>query len=76
MTAISTLLDTDGEFCSLVGTGNLDKAAIFNTHGTSVWASSHGFTVCRPIFTTFVHISYTPVETPGIPRRSSMWEES
>jgi len=30
---------------SLVGTGNLDKAAIFNTQGTSVWASSHGFTV-------------------------------
>ncbi|KAF6233702.1 hypothetical protein HO173_007914 [Letharia columbiana] len=30
---------------SLVGTGNLDRAAIFNTQGTSVWASSHGFTV-------------------------------
>ncbi|CAF9919582.1 MAG: profilin, required for normal timing of actin polymerization in response to thermal stress [Alectoria fallacina] len=30
---------------SLVGTGNLDRAAIFNTHGTSVWASTHGFAV-------------------------------
>lgn len=30
---------------SLLGTGNLDRAAIFNTQGTSVWASSHGFTV-------------------------------
>jgi len=30
---------------SLVGTGNVDKAAIFNSEGTSVWASSAGFTV-------------------------------
>jgi len=30
---------------SLVGTGNIDKAAIFNSEGTSVWASSPGFTV-------------------------------
>ncbi|KAL8755549.1 MAG: hypothetical protein Q9199_003566 [Rusavskia elegans] len=30
---------------SLVGTGNVDKAAIFNSEGTSVWASSPGFTV-------------------------------
>ncbi|KAL8762887.1 MAG: hypothetical protein Q9184_001183 [Pyrenodesmia sp. 2 TL-2023] len=30
---------------SLVATGNIDKAAIFNTEGTSVWASSSGFTV-------------------------------
>ncbi|TKA47375.1 hypothetical protein B0A49_11390 [Cryomyces minteri] len=30
---------------SLVGTGNLDKAAIFNSEGTSVWASVAGFTV-------------------------------
>ncbi|KAL6718328.1 profilin, required for normal timing of actin polymerization in response to thermal stress [Lecanora helva] len=30
---------------SLVGTGNVDKAAIFNKEGTSVWASSEGFTV-------------------------------
>ena len=30
---------------SLVGTGNLDKAAIFNTDGNSVWATSSGFTV-------------------------------
>ncbi|KAA6412885.1 MAG: profilin ii [Lasallia pustulata] len=30
---------------SLVGTGNIDKAAIFNSEGTSVWATSHGFTL-------------------------------
>ncbi|KAK4541150.1 hypothetical protein LTR36_008224 [Oleoguttula mirabilis] len=30
---------------SLVGTGNLDKAAIFNSEGNSVWATSAGFTV-------------------------------
>ncbi|KAI9818690.1 MAG: profilin, required for normal timing of actin polymerization in response to thermal stress [Thelocarpon impressellum] len=30
---------------SLVGSGNLDKAAIFNSEGTSVWASSAGFKV-------------------------------
>ncbi|KAL1636756.1 putative profilin ii [Diplodia seriata] len=30
---------------SLVGTGNVDKAAIFNSEGNSVWAASAGFTV-------------------------------
>jgi hypothetical protein len=30
---------------SLVGTGNLDRAAIFNTEGNSVWATTTGFTV-------------------------------
>lgn len=30
---------------SLVGTGNIDKAAIFNAEGTSVWAHSPGFEV-------------------------------
>lgn len=30
---------------SLVGTGHVDKAAIFNAEGNSVWASSPGFTV-------------------------------
>ncbi|KAK3724125.1 profilin, required for normal timing of actin polymerization in response to thermal stress [Vermiconidia calcicola] len=30
---------------SLVGTGNLDRAAIFNSEGNSVWATSAGFTV-------------------------------
>merc|ERR1712070_1088238 len=30
---------------SLVGTGNLDKAAIFNNEGNSVWAATQGFTV-------------------------------
>ncbi|KKY24114.1 putative profilin ii [Phaeomoniella chlamydospora] len=29
----------------LVGTGNVDKAAIFNSEGTSVWATSSGFTI-------------------------------
>ena len=32
---------------SLVGTGNVDKAAIFNKEGSSVWATSQGFTVRR-----------------------------
>ncbi|RMZ13061.1 hypothetical protein D0860_02726 [Hortaea werneckii] len=27
------------------GTGNLDKAAIFNNEGNSVWAATQGFTV-------------------------------
>jgi len=30
---------------SLVGSGSVDKAAIFNSEGTSVWASSPNFTV-------------------------------
>ncbi|EKG20276.1 Profilin/allergen [Macrophomina phaseolina MS6] len=30
---------------SLVGTGNVDKAAIFNAEGNSVWATSAGFTI-------------------------------
>ncbi|KAF2457995.1 profilin-A [Lineolata rhizophorae] len=30
---------------SLVGTGNIDKAAIFNADGNSVWATSSGFSV-------------------------------
>lgn len=30
---------------SLVGTGNIDKAAIFNSEGTSVWAASPDFKV-------------------------------
>lgn len=33
---------------SLVGTGNVDKAAIFNSEGNSVWATSAGFTVRQP----------------------------
>jgi len=33
---------------SLVDSGNIDKAAIFNVEGTSVWASSKGFEVCQP----------------------------
>ncbi|KAI4108433.1 MAG: hypothetical protein L6R37_001037 [Teloschistes peruensis] len=30
---------------SLVASGNIDKAAIFNSEGSSVWASSSGFTI-------------------------------
>jgi hypothetical protein len=30
---------------SLVGTGHVDKAAIFNSEGNSVWATSPGFSV-------------------------------
>jgi profilin len=30
---------------SLVGTGHVDKAAIFNSEGNSVWATSTGFQV-------------------------------
>ncbi|MCJ1370938.1 profilin, required for normal timing of actin polymerization in response to thermal stress [Loxospora ochrophaea] len=30
---------------SLVASGNIDKAAIFNAEGTSVWATSSGFNV-------------------------------
>ena len=45
---VFSISDTDALFYSLVGTGHFDKAAIFNTQGTSVWASSPGFTVCRP----------------------------
>ncbi|KAI9786246.1 MAG: profilin, required for normal timing of actin polymerization in response to thermal stress [Geoglossum umbratile] len=38
-------LDSLSVRVSLVGTGKLDRAAIFNTEGTSVWASSPGFMV-------------------------------
>jgi len=41
----------------MVGTGTVDKAAIFNAEGTSVWAASSGFTVSpqelRPIVSSF-----------------------
>lgn len=30
---------------SLVGTGSVDKGAIFNSEGTSVWATTPGFSV-------------------------------
>ncbi len=36
---------TDTSSHSLVGTGHVDKAAIFNAEGNSVWASSAGFNV-------------------------------
>ena len=31
----------------LVGSNQLDKAAIFDAQGSSVWASSPGFQVCN-----------------------------
>lgn len=43
---------------SLVGTGNIDKAAIFNAEGTSVWAHSQGFEVA-PAEIKEVVASYT-----------------
>lgn len=58
MAASPTLSGTDVECCSLVGTGNLDRAAIFNIQGTSVWASSSGFTV-SPAEIKEVIASYT-----------------
>ncbi|KAI4206813.1 MAG: hypothetical protein LQ346_000875 [Caloplaca aetnensis] len=46
---------------SLVATGNIDKAAIFNTEGTSVWASSSGFAVApaeiKAVVTSFADTS-------------------
>jgi len=39
---------------SLVGTGNLDKAAIFNSEGNSVWATSAGFSVSAAEMQTVV----------------------
>ena len=42
---------------SLVATGNLDKAAIFNAEGNSVWASSPGFTV-----RSYQHIAITQID--------------
>jgi hypothetical protein len=33
---------------SLVGTGHVNKAAIFNTEGTSVWATTPGFSPTAP----------------------------
>ena len=58
ITADSIISGTDAKLHSLVGTGLLDKAAIFNTQGTSVWASSPGFTVCRQfLLTPFTYIT-------------------
>lgn len=37
------LIATDPSCTSLLGTGDVDKAAIFNGEGNSVWASSAGF---------------------------------
>lgn len=49
-TAIATTYRgiADIRLSSLIGTGNIDKAAIFNSEGNSVWATSAGFTVRPP----------------------------
>lgn len=49
-TAIATTYRdiADIRLSSLIGTGNIDKAAIFNSEGNSVWATSAGFTVRSP----------------------------
>jgi len=45
----------------MVGTGTVDKAAIFNAEGTSVWAASSGFQVSpqelKPIVSSFADSS-------------------
>ncbi|KAK4231344.1 profilin [Podospora fimiseda] len=41
---------------SLVGTGHIDKAAIFSAAGDSTWASTPGFTVGAPELATVVGI--------------------
>lgn len=55
-TAIATTYRhiADTRTSSLIGTGNIDKAAIFNSEGNSVWATSAGFTV-RPPYPTAEH---------------------
>jgi len=56
---------------SLVGTGHVDKAAIFNTEGTSVWASSPQFNIspkeCQEIVAAYADKA-TPkqVQTSGL----------
>ncbi|KAL8828649.1 MAG: hypothetical protein Q9191_002464 [Dirinaria sp. TL-2023a] len=50
--------NTGDVVASLVGTGNIDKAAIFNAEGTSVWAHSQGFEVA-PAEIKEVVASYT-----------------
>ncbi|KAM5434680.1 profilin, required for normal timing of actin polymerization in response to thermal stress [Microsporum canis] len=45
---------------SLVGSGNIDKAAIFDDQGTSAWASSPDFKV-KPEEMKFIIDSFKPV---------------
>ncbi|KAI5287069.1 profilin, required for normal timing of actin polymerization in response to thermal stress [Ascosphaera aggregata] len=45
---------------SLVGSGNIDKAAIFDNQGASTWAASPGFTVSPSELKTIVE-SFNPV---------------
>ncbi|KAI9736343.1 MAG: profilin, required for normal timing of actin polymerization in response to thermal stress [Cirrosporium novae-zelandiae] len=51
---------------SLVGTGNVDKAAIFNSEGTSVWASSPGFVVEKSEITEIVDAYKDKSEVKGV----------
>ncbi|MCJ1225272.1 profilin, required for normal timing of actin polymerization in response to thermal stress [Toensbergia leucococca] len=48
---------------SLVGSGNVDKAAIFNSEGNSVWATSTGFNVAPAEIKDVVN-SYTDKGDP------------
>ncbi|KAF3480916.1 profilin-A [Arthroderma uncinatum] len=48
---------------SLVGSGNIDKAAIFDDQGTSPWATSAGFQV-NPEEMKFIVASFKPTK-PG-----------
>lgn len=55
---------------SLVGTENLDKAAIFNSEGNSVWATSAGFTV-SPQEMQAVVAAYKDEGTDGVKKVQS-----
>ena len=46
---ILSILSSDKCPSSLVGSGHVDHAAIFNSEGTSCWAASSGFTVWFPL---------------------------
>ncbi|OQO01328.1 hypothetical protein B0A48_12883 [Cryoendolithus antarcticus] len=55
---------------SLVGTTNLDKAAIFNSEGNSVWATTPGFTV-SPQEMAAVVAAYKDPGTDGVKKVQS-----
>ncbi|EAS30150.3 profilin-1B [Coccidioides immitis RS] len=50
---------------SLVGSGHIDKAAIFDNQGTSVWATSAGFSV-SPAEVKVIVDSFNPVSGDAI----------
>jgi profilin len=55
---------------SLVGTGNLDRAAIFNSEGNSVWATSAGFQVSAAEMQAIV-TAYKDPGTDGVKKVQS-----